>query len=101
MSRTRAQKAKWHPLVSDVLAMLVRPEGGPSVDEQISFGMWLSTLPERERELATHQLGIIVQRLREADEPETARVVQGIALFAAQSEAMPHAAARVRHRIET
>lgn len=98
---SRAQKAaKWHPLVSDVLAMLVRPEGGPSVDEQISFGMWLSTLPEKERELATHQLGIIVQRMRDADEQETARVIQGIALFAAQQDSMPHAAARVRDRLQ-
>ena len=101
MSRARAEKAKWHPLVSEVLSMLVRPEGGPSVDEQISFSLWLTSLPARERELATHQLGLIVQRLRDANEQETARVLQGIALFAAQQDSMSHAAARVRHRLES
>ncbi len=99
MGRGRA-KQQWHPLVSTVLAMLTRSTGPPTLDEQLSLGSWLASLPESEHERAMGELGLIVKRLLDAHEEPCARLVRGIALLASQQEAMPHAAARVRHSLE-
>jgi hypothetical protein len=100
-TKTGAKNSRgWHPLVTEVLATLTRPVGGPTVDEQISFGMWLSVLPEQERGVAAQQLTEVVKKLCAAHEDVFARLLQSILVFATQQESMPHAAKRVRLKVE-
>jgi len=88
---SKAQQNAWHPLTAEVLALLVREEGGPTVDEQLTLAGRIAALQGNEQNRVVKELTVIGRRLGSAGE-QTAegcvRSIAGLAVSALESVAI-------------
>ena len=91
----RTKKATWHPVVEEVLALLTRPEGPPTVDEQMYWVGRIASLPKQDREACETQLSLIARRLMQANAVNEARVIASLGYLVAEQEGSAFVARRV------
>ena len=91
----RSKKASWHPVVEEVLGLLTRAEGPPTVDEQMYWVARIAQLPKRDRDQVEAQLSLIAQRLVQAGASPEARLIASLGYLVAEQEGNDHVARRV------
>lgn len=91
----RQKKPTWHPVVEEVLGLLTRPEGAPTVDEQMYWVARIASLPERDRHQVESQLSLIAQKLVQAGAREEARLIASLGYLVAEQDIGDHVARRV------
>jgi hypothetical protein len=91
----RSKKTTWHPVVEEVLHLLTRPEGPPTIDEQMYWIARIATLPKRDKERVESQLSLITQRLVQAGHKAEARLIASLGYLVAEQDGVEHVARRV------